>query len=309
MHHLAHWLVRYLDEPKLVLWLAQRRGQVHPEFAEKIERRLRELDELERDGETDALDRIRRNARRAIPGPMMRTLWRLLLAGRVKTMEPTFNVSRWGDIFRWRHRFERCGLTAALRLELRDMLTPRVSLREPLRWDRNREDYDRPVRLKDLVDWEIVLSIDNAPSALKELHQSRRWREALPDLLDDFSVLLRDAMDLTRELGGANDREDRSFIYRPSIATHAQNTRLQDRAVLIELTRDAWLATKENAPERARRAAENWWATRYPVFRRLAFFAATHEEVIPERQSLDWLLDDDHWWLWSVEPSAKLCVC
>ena len=32
MHHLAHWLVRYLDEPKLVLWLAQRRGRVHPEF-------------------------------------------------------------------------------------------------------------------------------------------------------------------------------------------------------------------------------------------------------------------------------------
>ncbi len=84
MHHLAHWLVRYLDEPKLLLWLAQRGGRVHPEFAEKVERRLTEFDELERDGKAHELNRIRRNAPRAVPGAMMRTLWRLLLTGRVK---------------------------------------------------------------------------------------------------------------------------------------------------------------------------------------------------------------------------------
>ena len=185
------------------------------------------------------------------------------------------------------------------------MLTPRVSLREPLRWDRDREDSDRPVRLKDLVEWEVVLSIDNVRSALNDLRRSSRWSEALPDLLDDLDALLRDAMDLARELGGANDREDRSFIYQPSIATHTQNTHLQDRAVLIELTRDAWLATKEIAPERARRAAEDWCTAPYPVFRRLAFFAAMHEEIIPQRQGLDWLLADDHWWLWSVETQRE----
>ena len=305
MYHLARWLVRYLDEPKLVLWLTQRSGPVHPEFAEKVERRLRELDELERDGKTEELNRIRSNAPRAVPRPMMRTLWRLLLTGLVKTNGPAFNRFRWVNFSRWRYRFEHGGLTAPLRLELRDMLTPRVSLREPFRWDGDREECDPSVRFKDLVDWKIVLSIDNAPSALKELRQSPRWREALPDLLDDFSALLRDAMDLARELGGANDQEGRSFIYRPSIGTHRQNTRLQDRAVLIELTRDAWLATKEIAPERARRAAEDWYTAPYPVFRRLAFFAATHEEIIPERLGLGWLLADDHWWLWSVETQRE----
>ena len=305
MPHLAHWLVRYLDEPKLVLWLAQRSGRVHPEFAEKVERRLKELDELKRDGKTDELNRICGNAPRAVPRPMMRTLWRLLLAGRVKTKGPAFNRFRWVNISRWRYRFERGGLTAALRLELRDMLTPCVSLREPFRWDWDREDGDPPARLKDLVDWEIVLSIDNAPSALKELRQSPRWRETLPDLLDDFGALLRDAMDLARELGGANDRADRSYIYQPSITAHPQNIYWPDRAALIEFTRDAWFATKENAPERARRAAENWCAAPYPVFRRLAFFAATHEDLIQPRQGLDWLLADDHWWLWSVETQRE----
>ena len=305
MYHLARWLVRYLDEPKLVFWLTQRSGQVHPEFAEKVERRLRALDELERDGNTEELNRIRSNAPRAVPRPMMRTLWRLLLAGRVNIKGSAFNRFRWGHISHWRYRFERGGLTATLRLELRDMLTPCVSLREPFRWEENREECDPSVRFKDFVDWEIVLSIDNAPSALKELRQSPRWRETLPDLLDDFGTLLRDAMDLARELGGANDREDRSYIYQPSITAHPQNIYWPDRAALIEFTRDAWFATKENAPERARRAAENWCATPYPVFRRLAFFAATHEDLIQPRQGLDWLLADDHWWLWSVETQRE----
>ena len=305
MRHLARWLVRYLDEPKLVLWLTQRSGPVHPEFAEEVERRLRKLDELEQDGKTKELNRIRGNAPRAVPRPMMRTLWRLLLTGRVKTNGPAFNRFRRVNFSRWRYRFERGGLTTALRLELRDMLTPRVSLREPFRWDGGREGGDPPTHLKDLVDWEIVLSIDNAHSALKELRQSLRWSEALPELLDDFGVLLRDAIDLARELGGANDREDRSYIYLPSISAHPQNIYRPDRAVLIELIRDAWLATKETAPERARRAAENWCAAPYPVFRRLVFFAATHEDVILQSQGLDWLLADDHWWLWSVETQRE----
>jgi hypothetical protein len=33
----------------------------------------------------------------------------------------------------------------------------------------------------------------------------------------------------------------------------------------------------------------------------LAFFAAAQNQVIPYRQALDWLLADQHWWLWSEE--------
>lgn len=55
------------------------------------------------------------------------TLWRLLLTGRVKSWLRDF------DLYRWRDRFKRDGLTASLRLELRETLTPLVSLREPFR--------------------------------------------------------------------------------------------------------------------------------------------------------------------------------
>ena len=47
--------------------------------------------------------------------------------------------------------------------------------------------------------------------------------------------------------------------------------------------------------------AEIWAHGAYPVFRRLALFAATHSGVIPHRQALDWLLANEQRWLWSEE--------
>ena len=293
MSHLAHWMLRHLDDPKLLLWLTKCGGRLHSEFVRRIEWRLEELDRLESDGNAEELRRIRDNAPRAIPGPFMRTLWRLMLAGRMKSSLPT------ADIFQWRKRFEHDGLTAALRFELRDLLTPRVSLREPFRWGGDDEDNIEPDRVEKLVDWDIVLSSDQPLAALRDLGESPRWFAALPGLLDDSGALLRDALDLMRELGEADDKSDPSYFHRPSIQEHPQNRNFHNWTALIEFARDAWLATAAVAPERARFNAETWQLVKYPVFRRLAFFTATHEDVIPLRQGLDWLLADDHWWLWS----------
>ena len=74
---------------------------------------------------------------------------------------------------------------------------------------------------------------------------------------------------------------------------------------MIRLTRDVWLALAAQSPERAALEAENWWHIPYPLFRRLSFFAATQDGVIPHRQALDWLLADEGWWLWSTETSRE----
>ena len=43
----------------------------------------------------------------------------------------------------------------------------------------------------------------------------------------------------------------------------------------------------------------------YPLFRRLAFFAAAHGNIVSSRRAVDWLLADEHWWLWSVETQRE----
>lgn len=85
MYHLARWLTRHLNDPKLMLWVADRGGQLHDSFHGLIEAQIKYLDRLEQDDECQELDDIREAAPNAIPGTLMRTLWRLALSGRLKS--------------------------------------------------------------------------------------------------------------------------------------------------------------------------------------------------------------------------------
>ena len=58
--------------------------------------------------------------------------------------------------------------------------------------------------MKQLLDWELVLATDHVHSSLRDL-ATDQLGDALPLLLDDFQQLLRDALDLLRELGEADD--------------------------------------------------------------------------------------------------------
>lgn len=300
MFHLARWLVRHLDDPRLVIWIAERGGQLHDRWPWLIEHELDRFASLEREGKTSELDEIRLHAPMAIPGPLMCTLWRLLLSGRVK--------SPWHDpdLYRWKGRLKREGLTATLRLELRELLAPKVVLKKPFRWgEDDSSSADEPTRIKQLVDWELALAADHVHSALHDL-ADEHWTSALPLLLDDFQQLLRDALDLLRELGEADDHSDRSHWDLPSITPHWQNRGFRDWVSLIELLRDAWLAVRANDSARATRIAQNWFELPYPTFKRLALFAASQDGCIPPVQWVNWLLADDAWWLWSTDTGREV---
>jgi len=299
MFHLARWLVRHLDDPRLVIWIAERGGQPHDRWRTLIERELDRFASLDREGKTSELDEIRLNAPNAIPGPLMRTLWRVLLSGRVQSM--------WHgpDLYCWVKRLKRDGLTSTLSLGLRDLLEPKVVLKKPYRWGDDSASTDKPTRIKQLVDWELVLATDHVHSALRDLVDGR-WTSALPLLQNDVQQLLLDALDLLRELGAADDRSDRSHWDLPSITPHWQNRGFRDWVSLIELLRDAWLAIRANDGARATRIAQNWFDLPYPTFKRLALFAASQDGCITPKQWVEWLLADGAWWLWSTETRREV---
>jgi hypothetical protein len=300
MFHLARWLVRHLDDPRLVIWISERGGELHTRWQWLIDHELNRFASLEREGKTSELDEIRLHAPKAIPSPMMRTLWRLLLCGRVK--------SKWHDpdLYRWKGRLEREGLTATLRLELRELLAPKIVLQRPFRWDdEDSSSADEPTRIRQLVDWELALAADHVQSTLRDL-SGENWTLVLPLLVDDIQQLLRDALDLLRELGEADDRSDRSHWDLPSIAPHWQNRGFRDWVSLIELLRDAWLAVCTKDSARATRIALNWFELPYPTFKRLALFAASQDGCITSDQWVDWLLSDDAWWLWTTDTGREV---
>ncbi len=294
MLQLARWLVRHLDDPRLVIWIAKYGGRMHESLSRLIEQRFDHFASLERQGKTAELEDICSQSPQAIPRPLMRTLWRLLLSGRVK--------SAWHnrDLYGWKKRLNRDGLTTTLRWELRDLLSPKVVLKEPFRWGEKEDHPEGPTNIKQLVNWELVLAADHVTAVIREL-TSEHWISALPILLEDFERLLRDALDLLRELGEADDIRDRSHWDLPSISPHWQNRGFRDWVSLIELVRDAWLAIHSQDCARATRIAQAWFEQPYPTFKRLAFFAASQDGCTASGQWVDWLLADSMWWLWSVD--------
>lgn len=299
MFHLARWLIRHLNDPRLIFWIAERGGQLHDRWSWLIEHELDRFAQLEREGKTSELDEIRARAPNAVPIPLMRVLWRLLLSGRVKSPWRDF------DLYRWKDRLRRDGLTATLRLELRELLSPSVIVRKPFRWGEEAENTDEPTRLRQLVDLELALAADHVNSALRDLADAR-WQEVLPFLLEDFQQLLRDALDLLRDLGEADDRRDPSHWDLPSISPHWQNRGFRDWVSLIEMLRDAWLEVGSIDGIRATRIAMAWFELPYPTFKRLALFAASKNQGIQPEQWVDWLVTDGSWWLWTVSTRREV---
>lgn len=295
MFQIARWLLRHLDDPRLIIWIAERGGQLNDGWRRLIESELNRFYSLEREGKSAELREIRLHAPKAIPSPQMRKLWGLLLCGRVKSPRLT------PDYYRWKESLKREGLTAILRLELRDLLAPKVVLKKPFRWNEEiSHNSGEPKRINDLVSWELVLASEHLNAALQDLDDDY-WQSALKYLLDDFQQLLLDALDLQRELSDAEDYSDRSYWDLPSISPHKQNRNNQGWVILIELLREAWLQVRVIDLRRAKTIAERWFEQPYSTYKRLALFAASQDSCIYPEQWVNWLLTEQAKWLWSIE--------
>lgn len=299
MGHISRWLLRHLNDPRLVIWIAERGGHLHERWEWMIENQLEFLCRLERESKTSELDDIRTNSPNAIPVPLMRTLWNLLLTKRVKS----YGLN--ADLYQWINRLNWEGMTTTMRLNLRELLAPKIALKKPFRWGYDEGRIDNPDTIRQLVDFELVLTADDVNSALGTL-DSEVWKSALPSLLDDFQQLLRDALDLLRELGEADENSDRSYWDLPSIIPHWQNRGFHDWTCLIELLRDSWLSVRANSSARATLIALNWFDLPYPTFKRLALFAASNDDSIPSEKWVEWLLSDNAWWLWSSDTGREV---
>ncbi len=176
MQELAAWLLRHLDEPKLILWVAKHGGLLHEVFSGMITRKIAELDKLP----VEELNRISRFAPKAIPRPVMRTLWRLVLSGRLKSC-----ASR--NLYGWFDRLKEDGLSTSLRFELREILSPYVDISEPFKWQVEDEETDtiQQVRIRDLVRYEVVLSVDHPHSIFQDHKSLMQWWTS-PNIVDIF---------------------------------------------------------------------------------------------------------------------------
>ncbi len=297
MRHLARWLLRHLDDPRLVLWIAKSGGQLHHHWKGLIEDELNRLADLVKVGEPSELNAIRRNAPNAIPRPLMRTLWRLVLSGRLESPHDGCELQS------WLQRLKSEGLTTTLRLELRDLLAPRVRLK-PLRWS-DPVPTGEAKHLSQLVDWDLVLASDDVHTSLLSNQDDDHWKEALPLVLEDIQQLLRDAIALWQELDQNAPTSDPS---RMLLAIHSSlpESSFQAWVNLILLLRNSWLAIHDQDPTRARLLAQRWFTQPEPTFQRLAVYAASQDGCLTPEEWVEWLLVDDARLLWATATEQEV---
>lgn len=297
MYHIARWLTRHLNDPKLLIWCARQGGSLHQSFASLLENALNSVGRKSR-GDTTEPDAEPDNGKKL--SSKMRKLWYLFLTNQISSSSDGFRF------YQWKQHFESEGLTEVLRLDLCSLLAPKVSISAPIPSLRSDPQEDNSGKsIQGLVDWKITLATGHTHSVIEELSKNEDWNRALPGLLPDFSQLLQDAMRLKQYLEGADETSDLSYIHQPSIAEHSQNKINRDWTALIDLTRDAWLASAQASPYAARQIAFQWHQIKFPLFKRLLFFAGTQEDILTATESLQFLLSDDGWWLWSIETQRE----
>ncbi|MDF7630744.1 SIR2 family protein [Erwiniaceae bacterium L1_55_4] len=299
MSHISSWLTRHLDDPRLIIWIAERGGQLHESCMWLIQQKLDKFSSLKSANKVAELDRIRLYSPKAVPGPHMCTLWNLLLSGQLKSAKHNSNL------YSWFSRLKRNGMNTSMRLQLRELLAPKILLRKPTYRGNGINNSDEPQSINEIVDWELVLAAEHVNSTLLE-EAKGNWNAALQVMLNDFQQLLLDALDLLRELNAAEEFSDRSHWHLPSITPHWQNRFFHDWVSLIVLLRDSWLEVLANDVGRAAIIAQGWMEIPYPTFKRLALFAASQDNCIACEIWVKWLLSDDSWWLWCVDTKREV---
>lgn len=296
---LAEWLLRHLNNPDLLIWLSQRGGQLHENFKHIIARHIEKLEDLQRsEKETDKQKLIAMSeaSPNAIPSTKMKTLWQLMLAGRVGKPQNSLL-----ELHRLRRRIESSGLTLTNKFALRNLLEPKLALyKEYPVATQGRENSDPA----NLLRYELVFSSPDLYGTFKDANNPK-WQQSLPELLANFESILKDALDIMAELGQAGEKSDLSYIKLPSISEHEQNRYVEGWPTLIVLLRDAWLETKSQCVAKAGEVAKRWFDYPYPAFKRLALFAASQLDL-PPSVWVHWLTSGSHPVLWLVSTKREV---
>lgn len=293
MYQIARWLLRHLNDPQLILWVARHAGKIHPSFVSLMNYHLNHLDAKSKSVTTDELNEIVVHAPNAIPDEFSKKLWRLILSGNVQSSSNSL------DLYDWKRQFLLNGATKNLKLTLREILAPKIVIKEKLSFEKSNATDS-----KSLIDVELNLNSDRVHSELVEFEESR-WKEELPSFLEEFQLLLKDGLDLLKELEKIDCKNDFSDWHLPSIAEHPQNRDFHNWTALIELLRDSWLQLNEVDTLKASRIAHYWFDLNYPTFKRLALFAASKGSIEPSLW-FDWLISDNTWWLWAPDTKREV---
>lgn len=285
MEHIVSWMMKFLFDPLFIEWIVGNVNKSHYLFLKSIKK---ELDKYLNTIEFSAQSHYQRQ---------VIIFWQMFFHDKVY-FESQDNFYEWG------RELKQYGWTQTSKMELRRLLSPKIKFRKSFRW--NDETDEKELRLNDYLHWEIVLTGKDAKTFLKDKIYKPEYRYIIPDLIEDLSILITDAISLMKDIEQDSDYKDLSNLEYPSIVPHQQNKYARDWTILIDLIREAWGELKNNNPTSAYLIAQQWFNKPFLLFKRLAFYASTFIDIISPSIALSWLVSENAYWLWAYELKREI---
>lgn len=296
MRGLSKWLVSHLNNPELVLFLQKRGGVLNSQLHFLIEKEISEQRQQKKDENNAYFEELNRKSSDAVLSEEMLTVWSLVLA------DYCAHSAHHHNLYNWTGEYKKTGITPTLKNKLRKALAPKVTFTKPLS---SADDEDRK-GIRKYLDWEVDISSSFVHSAVEHISKVDTWSSDISSIFSDVNALLIELMELKSVLGGVDEHTDYTYIHQPSISEHPQNKDYNNWTILIDLVRDSWLSLLEKNANKAKSIVSIWWLTPFPIFKRLAFFAASKTPLITAEEINGWLEQEDARWLWSVSSQREL---
>jgi hypothetical protein len=177
-------------------------------------------------------------------------------------------------------------------------LSPELELRPSLMRTMFPDLPEDGTKVSSYAEVEVVFHSRDYGGLIRQAIESAPNRQSiLSDLPDDLTDLLKRTMELFEMVQKADAKMDSSYSDQPSISPHPQNSAFRGWTQLIELLRDAWKQLVELNRNRGQSLVGRWKAIPYPIFRRLCFYAMAESDLYSPQECLEYLLENDGWWL------------
>lgn len=249
--HLGNWIAKCLDSQEALDWVISQGGVLHLELRRYVQYQLD-------------------NGEREI-SPALRKIWRVLadngyahaLSARSPHIYPTHPKLGPEEKFAIRIFLDR----------LRPIPIFSKAMRFPYEGEVRTPDPARPTDWCDIKIHLVGIEHDYEIDRFRE--RALDWEGALAVMANDITSRLVEAMDWLNEFGMATADRDYSYFDYPSVSPDDQNLYAKTWTQLIVLARDSYDALAERDSDAATCLTRRWLSLPYPIFRRLALYAAT----------------------------------
>ena len=282
MLSIATWLTKYLNNPKLILWAAEKKCTLDKVFSTIIQSQIEHLKNMpEQEKKKLSID-----FPEAIPDKRNTKIWELIINGYT-------DRSNDFDLYNWVARYQKEPIDIIGHKNFMNYVSPKIEINRHLSFPDNDNEKTED---KNFLDIEVVLNNPQLRDVRKNIQKI--IKNKIP--LNDIQKALEDFLCLSKTLDLVSEKFDKSEWNLPSIEDHSQNKKYFNTwGVLIEILRDIWLDIEKSDSPKALGIAKSWFNIKYPVFKRLAFFAAAKNKRMRPKIWLKWLLSENAYWLWN----------